>query len=94
MNAADLRNELIEVLARHPRAFRTNTPLEVLATHMVTAMQLFEASLLERSNHDFFRPGREKAGPDVAVRSGSDGGGDHCGLYRDRPRPACEACED
>lgn len=94
VNAAPLQRALIELLARHPEAIRTNTPLDVLATHMVTSMQLFEASLLERSRHPFFAPARDKIAPHVTDRMQPDPGSAQCGLYRDRPRPTCESCED
>lgn len=60
---AQLHAELVAALARHPTTFRTNTPLEVLASHMLTSLQLFEASLLERSAHPFYAPDRERVAP-------------------------------
>jgi hypothetical protein len=54
--------EIASILARHPRLVRTNTPLEVLAEHMIESLALFESSLLERAKHPFFRPGAEPNG--------------------------------
>jgi hypothetical protein len=51
-------NDLVAVLAKHPQLVTTNTPLEVLAQHMIASLQLFEDSLKERSNNPFFAPGR------------------------------------
>jgi hypothetical protein len=54
-------NDLVAVLAKHPQIVTTNTPLEVLAQHMIASLQLFEDSLKERSNHPFFAPGKRNA---------------------------------
>jgi hypothetical protein len=56
-----LADELAEVLARHNAVLRTNTPLEVLAEHMVASLQQFEASLIARADHKFFHPDRRNA---------------------------------
>jgi hypothetical protein len=84
---AQLHADLVLALARHPHAVRTNTPLDVLASHMLTSLQLLEATLLERSAHPFFAPGRPRV-PDPPPAD------DPRGLYRDRPGPACPSCED
>jgi hypothetical protein len=79
---AQLHADLVAVLTRHPLATRTNTPPHILASHMITSMQLFEASLLERAAHQFRGVG-EGSKPDPAPG----------GLYQDRPG-ACPSCED
>jgi hypothetical protein len=53
--------DLADVLAKHPEVITTNTPLEVLAAHMLASLQLFEDSLKERAAHDFYRPGQWKS---------------------------------
>jgi hypothetical protein len=53
--------DIAAVLAKYPNAVTTNTPLEVLAQHMVASLQLFEDSLKERAAHDFYAPGRRDA---------------------------------
>jgi hypothetical protein len=97
-----LVDEIVAALVRHPP--HTNTPLEVLAQHMVRSLDLFEHSLIERANHPFFAPGRQGQPeylyaprdkpidvppPDPRV---PDLAGDQCGLYRDQLRP-CADCE-
>ena len=56
-----LEQAIVAALAADPRACQTNTPLEVLAAHMVKSMELFERSLLARSAHPFFAPGMRDA---------------------------------
>ena len=56
-----LEQAIVAVLAADPRACRTNTPLEVLAAHMVRSMELFERSLLARSAHPFYAMGKQGA---------------------------------
>ena len=61
-----MKSALANLLARHPEIVATNTPLDVLADHMIASLQLFEQSLLDRSDHDFYHPGRfneESIGP-------------------------------
>ena len=53
-----MTESLADWLARHPEAVRTNTPLDVLAAHMLASLKTFEDSLLARSAHPFFRPGK------------------------------------
>jgi hypothetical protein len=52
------------VLAQHPEVVTTNTPLEVLAAHMLASLQLFEQSIKDRSDHPFYRPGQWKSDSD------------------------------
>ena len=51
-------DDLVAVLIQHQSQVRTNTPLEVLAAHMVQSLNAFEQTLLDRSNHPFFAPGK------------------------------------
>lgn len=53
-----LETDLVDVLDRHWSELRTNTPPEVLAAHMLASLRLFEDSLIERSRHPFYHPGR------------------------------------
>lgn len=89
----DFRQALIDALLRHPSATRTNTPVDVLAGHMVHSLNLFEASIIERSQHPFYSPGKVHApiSPPPSSDPPRDPGPDLCGLYRDRP--VCAACE-
>ena len=52
-----LHESLVLALAKS-NVHRTNTPLEVLARHMIDSLFLFEESLLERSKHPFYSPGK------------------------------------
>ena len=52
-----MTESLADWLARHPEAVRTNTPLDVLAAHMLASLRAFEDSLAARASHPFFRPG-------------------------------------
>ena len=54
------QDALVHVLIAHPRLVRTNTPLGVLADHMLASLKAFEDSLLARSRDPFFHPGRER----------------------------------
>ena len=56
-------DDIESVLIRHNLELRTNTPTDVLAKHLVECLKLFEQSLLDRSNHPFFRPGKPKGLP-------------------------------
>lgn len=51
-------DDLVQILARHPQFVRSNTPLEVLAGHMVNSLALFESTLIARADHPFYAPGR------------------------------------
>ena len=84
---AQLHADLVAALVRHPLAIRTNTPLDVLASHMLTSLQLFEASLIERQQHSFFAPGRDRASDHAPAGAAR-------GLYRDRPPITCVGCEE
>lgn len=53
-----LETAIVAALAASPSACKTNTPLEVLAAHMVKSMELFEASIKARSDHPFFALGK------------------------------------
>jgi hypothetical protein len=57
-------SDLADVLAKHPHVVSTNTPLEVLAAHMLASLQLFEQSIKDRSDHPFYRPGQWKSDSD------------------------------
>jgi hypothetical protein len=61
MSIENLENAIVAALAANPDAYRTNTPLEVLAAHMVRSMESFEWALLARSMHPFFAPGKRDA---------------------------------
>ncbi len=50
--------EITDALIRHRFVPQTNTPPDVLALHMYESLRLFEASLLERKYHPFYRPGK------------------------------------
>ena len=39
---------------------KTNTPLDILAAHMLASLALFEQSLLDRANHEFYNPAHAK----------------------------------
>jgi hypothetical protein len=56
-----LNTDLVELLARHPYAIQTNTPLDVLAAHMIASLYLFEQSLKDRADHAFYNPGKVNA---------------------------------
>lgn len=56
-----LEQSIVAALAENPADYRTNTPLDVLAAHMVASLRQFEASLIARSSHPFFAPGRQPA---------------------------------
>lgn len=88
-------DDIVSVLIRNSAKVRTNTPLEVLAAHMVQSLHAFEQTLLDRSNHPLFAPGKRHAPPvPVPVRADPDPDGDiACGLYRDRP-VGCAACDE
>jgi len=51
------------LIAHNPQ--RTNTPTSVLAAHMARALEEFERTLLERSAHPFYAPGKPHAPPDA-----------------------------
>ena len=53
--------EALALLLIEQRLPRTNTPPEVLAAHMLASLKAFEDSLLARSAHPFFRPGKPHA---------------------------------
>lgn len=53
-----LTQAVIAALAANPTCFRTNTPIDVLAAHMVRSLELFEQSIIDRGNHPFYAPGR------------------------------------
>jgi TorA maturation chaperone TorD len=53
----DLAHDLETALIQNPAARRTNTPTDVLAAHLVKALELFEETLLERARHPFYAPG-------------------------------------
>lgn len=53
-----MTDTLADWVIRHPEAQRTNTPPEVLAEHMLASLRAFEDSLLARSAHPFYRPGK------------------------------------
>jgi hypothetical protein len=53
-----LNTDLVALLARHPYVIQTNTPLDVLAAHMIASLYLFEQSLKDRSDHKFYHPER------------------------------------
>jgi hypothetical protein len=55
--------DIADVLARHSHVLQTNTPLEVLAAHMVASLNLFEQSLKDRADHDFYHPERVRNAP-------------------------------
>jgi hypothetical protein len=55
--------DIADVLARHSHALQTNTPLDVLAAHMVASLKLFEQSLKDRADHDFYHPERVRNAP-------------------------------
>ena len=55
------QQEIVEVLVKYRHLVRTNTPLEVLADHMIASLQLFEHTLQERADHPFFAPGKRHA---------------------------------
>ena len=57
-----LEADLAAVLIEHRDRVRTNTPADVLAAHMVKALELFEETLLERARHPFYAPG-QRNGP-------------------------------
>ena len=88
-------DDLVSVLILHRAKVVTNTPLEVLASHMVQSLHAFEQSLLERSNHPFFAPGKRDAplSPVSVCFNPDSGSTDACGLYRDRP-VGCAACDE
>ena len=87
--------DLVSVLIRNSAKLRTNTPLEVLAAHMVASLKSFEQSLLDRSAHPFFAPGKRDAPrSQVPVGRNPDPNGlSACGLYRDRPS-SCPSCDE
>jgi hypothetical protein len=58
---SDLVRALEMTLARHSDQIVTNTPLSVLAQHMVDSLKLFEQSLIARSDHQFYHPERRNA---------------------------------
>jgi hypothetical protein len=58
---SDLARAIEMTLARHFSEVKTNTPLDVLAAHMVASLRLFEATLQQRADHQFFAPGRRNA---------------------------------
>jgi hypothetical protein len=49
------------VLAQYPDLVSTNTPLEVLAAHMLASLDVFEDTLKARSDHQFYHPERRNA---------------------------------
>ncbi len=57
----NLEAAIVAALISNPNSYRTNTPVEVLAKHMVRSLDAFEWSLLERSKHPFFAPGKRNA---------------------------------
>jgi hypothetical protein len=58
---SDLTRAIEMTLVRHQGEVKTNTPLEILAAHMVESLRLFEASLIARSDHQFYHPERRNA---------------------------------
>ena len=88
-------DDIVSVLIRNSAKVRTNTPLEVLAAHMVASLHSFETTLLELSNHPFFAPGKRDAplSPVSVCFNPDSGSTDACGLYRDRPG-ACASCDE
>jgi len=56
-----LETLVASALASCPLERRTNTPVEVLAAHMVKSLDLFEQSLLDRAAHPFFYMGKRDA---------------------------------
>jgi hypothetical protein len=56
-----INTDLVALLARHPYVIQTNTPLDVLAAHMIASLYLFEQSLKDRADHAFYNPGKVDA---------------------------------
>jgi hypothetical protein len=56
-----LEKAIVAALAADPHICRTNTPLEILAAHMIQSMELFEKTLADRSRHQFYAMGKRDA---------------------------------
>lgn len=64
---------LVAAALAQSNAPQTNTPLDVLAKHMVAAMRQFETSLMERSSHPFYNPGHVNAPADAELHPLGEG---------------------
>lgn len=87
-------DDLVQLLARHPRFVRSNTPLEILAGHMVNSLALFESTLIARADHPFYAPGRlDETDSLAADASAMAVCGDGGGFYSVRAAAACSDFE-